>query len=59
MLSISALIVAFFCPESPRWLLVNGKRLEAIDALNKIAKVNGSPHRIPITASFVEDTSNY
>jgi MFS transporter, SP family, xylose:H+ symportor len=48
-----------FCPESPRWLLVNGRKAEAIEVLNYMAKANGSSYRIPITADFVEDPTNY
>ena len=33
-LSYIALMVAFFCPESPRWLIVNSRSAEGIDALN-------------------------
>ena len=36
VLSYVALIAAFICPESPRWLLVSGKSSEAIEELNKI-----------------------
>ena len=59
MLSVAATLLAFVCPESPRWLLVNGRRTEAIQALNKMAAWNGSPHRIPESASFVEDPNNF
>jgi hypothetical protein len=47
------------CPESPRWLLVNGRRAEAIDALNYMARVNCTGCEIPAAASFVEDPTNY
>ena len=33
-LSYIALMVAFFCPESPRWLIVNSRSAEGIEALN-------------------------
>ena len=33
-LSYLALFASFFCPESPRWLLVNGNSGPAIEALN-------------------------
>jgi len=42
-------------PESPRWLLLNGKKEQAIKNLNYIAWFNGTKHRIPETAQFVED----
>ena len=49
----------FFClfllPESPRWLIINSKTKEAIQTLNSIAKFNGSKHKIPQDAEFVED----
>ena len=41
-------------PESPIWLLLQGKREEAIKALNWIAKMNGSENRIPDDATFEE-----
>ena len=53
-ISYSALFLAFFCPESPRWLILNNKQSEAIDALNKIAKFNGSEVRIPENTVFQE-----
>jgi len=49
----------YFCPESPRWYLVNGRRSEAIDTLNYIAQLNGREVRIPSDARFVEDPTNY
>ena len=54
-LSYIAFVMAFFCPESPRWYLVNGRRDKAIDTLNYMARVNGSSHQIPKSAQFVED----
>ena len=34
VLSYVALFLAYICPESPRWLLVNGNSEQAIDVLN-------------------------
>jgi len=39
-LSYFALLLAFLCPESPRWYLINGKSTEAIEELNKMASMN-------------------
>lgn len=57
-LSVVALILAYFCPESPRWLLVNGRSKEAIVELNKFASINGSKTTIPSHAVFVEDPNS-
>ena len=45
-LAYVAVFLAFLCPESPRWLLVNGRREEAIRTLNYMAKFNGKSNRI-------------
>jgi MFS family permease len=57
MLSISyvAFALAFLCPESPRWLLVNGMKEQAIEAFNSIAASNGSQSRIPEDTIFNEE----
>lgn len=47
----------FLAPESPRWLLLNGQTRRAISVLNTIGRLNGSPHRIPLDAEFIEDPS--
>lgn len=52
--TIALLILMFVIPNSPKWLLIQGKKSEAIEALNKIAAINGSANRIPIDAEFVE-----
>ena len=52
--SYSAILLAFFCPESPRWLLLNNRKEEAINALNLMAKFNGSDVRIPQNTVFQE-----
>lgn len=57
-LSYLALVAAFICPESPRWLLIKGRSTEAITALNKIAHMNKVPGRIPTSAVFVEDLAS-
>ena len=56
-LSYLALALAFICPESPRWHLVNGRSVEAIDTLNKIAEMNKVDGRIPSDTVFAEDPS--
>ena len=58
VVSYIALIAAFFCPESPRWLLINGESEQAIKALNQFSRLNGSVTKIPTDAVFVEDPSN-
>ena len=40
--------------ETPRWLLVNGRRDEAIAMLNFIAWFNGAEDRIPADTKFIE-----
>jgi len=40
-LSYLAMALAFVCPESPKWHLVNGRTAEGIRALNIIARING------------------
>ena len=54
-----ALIVAFICPESPRWLLVSGRSVDAINELNKMGRMNRvSCPLIPLDTLFVEDPTN-
>ena len=54
ILSFIAFFLAFICPESPRWLLYNGRQDDAIEALNYMAKFNGSSVRIAKDAIFQE-----
>ena len=59
ILSYVALIIAFICPESPRWLLVSGRSREAIHELNNIGRMNRIPGPlIPADTLFVEDPTN-
>lgn len=44
-------------PESPKWLLTQKRRKDAIAALNRIAEANRSKNRIPLDAQFEELTS--
>ena len=39
-------------PESPKWLMMNGKITEGISVMNYIAKFNGAKERIPNNAEF-------
>ena len=55
VITFVALFLAYFCPESPRWLLVNGNSVEAIKVLNDIAHINKSNDMVPANAIFVED----
>ena len=57
-LTYISLFLAYFCPESPRWHLINGRSSEAIEELNKMAHMNRSEKTIPATALFVEDPTN-
>lgn len=59
LLTYVATFLALYCPESPRWHLVNGRTREAIIALNQIAEMNGAQERIPALAIFVEDPTNF
>ena len=70
LLSYAATLTILICPESPRWLIVNGRSEEAIHALNTIAEMNGVEQeadkndirkggRIPSDAKFIEDPTNY
>ena len=58
-------LVAFvaFAPESPKWLLIEGRTEEAMAELGKIAKFNGSDKEITTVkidgnAIFTESESN-
>ena len=44
--TVLVLLYIVLAPESPRWLLINNRRDEAIDVLNYIAKFNCSKNRI-------------
>jgi MFS family permease len=47
---VALVVFAWAIPETPKWLLINGKIDDAIDNLNYIAKFNGSANRIPKNA---------
>lgn len=46
--------VILFCPESPKWLLLQGRQKEAIRVLNYMASVNRMPDRISEDTEFIE-----
>lgn len=50
-IGMSALVLASFLPESPKYLITGGKMQEAIKALNYIAMFNMSKSRIPENAT--------
>ena len=50
--TIAFIITSTLLPESPEWLLLNGRTKEAIAAFNLIGRVNGVKKRIPETAVF-------
>lgn len=47
-------MISLICPDSPKWLLLQGRTKEAIDALNYIAWFNRSPNRISPDTMFIE-----
>ena len=51
---LSFLVLMFFVPESPKWLLIKGRKAEAIEVFNRIAAMNLTRQRIPSYATFVE-----
>ena len=50
--TVLVLIYILLAPESPRWLLINNKREEAISVLNYIGRFNCSKNRIDERAEF-------
>jgi len=52
--SFSFVLTMAIVPESPKWLLIQGKREEAIKALNWIGRINGTKTPISESATFVE-----
>lgn len=54
-LSIIAFACIFFVlPESPKFLLINGRANDAHDSLRSIARINGVSYFIPHDAIFIE-----
>ena len=53
--AICLLVYSVFLPESPKFLLMTGEKTKAIDALNQLARINGSLIRFNYMDSFVEE----
>lgn len=53
--ALSMLFMMVLAPESPKWLILQGRKKEAISAFNNIAKLNGSKERIEDDAIFEEE----
>ena len=51
---LSYVTLMVWVPDSPKWLLLNGRKKEAIAAFNTMAIVNRCKERIPEDANFVE-----
>lgn len=49
---ISWLLIFFVLPESPMWLLCQDRKVECLNSLNWIARINGVEYRIPEDQEF-------
>lgn len=54
-LNIIAFITGFWIPESPAWLISQGRIEEATKAINRIAKFNGITETLKIKSFMVEE----
>ena len=52
--ALALLIAVILIPESPSWLLSQGRVNDAIDSFNQMARVNGVKARIPQGSTFHE-----
>ena len=52
---LALLVQGAFLPESPRFLLINGRKQEAVAALNRISSLNGASHRFTTDDVFAEE----
>lgn len=50
--------IMMFIPDCPVWLLQHGRKKDAIKALNRIAKINGSKVTVPFDTVFVEEQTS-
>jgi hypothetical protein len=51
---VSHFYMVIFAPESPKWLLVKNRRVEAVAAFNRIGKLNFTKRQLPSQATFIE-----
>jgi hypothetical protein len=58
-LGMSAVVLSFFLPESPKYLISRNKIKEAIDSFNYIAKFNRSSNKISDDATIVLDKEDH
>ena len=49
---VSVCLYLLIVPESPRWLMIQGREADAIKSLNYIAWFNGSQRRVPQDGKF-------
>lgn len=52
---MSLVFMLVVSPESPKWLIMQGRRQDAISAFNRIAKLNGSKNLIDVDSTFEEE----
>jgi hypothetical protein len=58
ILPVASLVSAFYLPESPRWLVAQGRVQEAVDIVRQAAEVNGV-HMKPFTLIHCEQPGTY